>query len=217
MTLPVIARMIASALREPEHRLVYFIWHGGETTGLPISFYEKAMLVHSQYRQPNQLVRNTIQTNGTLLTPSWVRLLRYNESKVGVSLDGPSEMHEPYRRYASGRTSFDDVARRIGLLKDYGVPFTLLMVIDKGALELRPDRIFDFFLALEIKHYSLIAAKPTNQTDAPPGTSATHYSNPIMMTAFLSRLYDRWQENGDPRIRIPKRRTSGHWMQCAAV
>ena len=83
MTLPVIARMIATALREPEHRVVDFIWHGGETTVLPISFYEKAMLVQSRFRQPNQLVRNTIQTSGTLLTPSWVRpLLRTTPTRL---------------------------------------------------------------------------------------------------------------------------------------
>src|SRR5262245_24331312 len=68
MTFPVMARTIAAALRDPEYDAVEFIWHGGETTVLPIAFYEKALLIQSRFRRPGQLIRNLIQTNGTRLT-----------------------------------------------------------------------------------------------------------------------------------------------------
>jgi len=70
--------MIAAALRDPEHDAVEFIWHGGETTALPISFYEKALLVQSRFRRDGQVVRNSLQTNGTLLDEDWARFLRAN-------------------------------------------------------------------------------------------------------------------------------------------
>jgi uncharacterized protein len=202
MSFPVMARLIATALRDPEHDAIDFIWHGGETTLLPQAFYEKAMYVQSRFRRPGQVICNSIQTNGTRLTPAWARFLRANRFSVGVSIDGPPEVHDRVRRYASGRPSSADVARGIRLLREYGVPFSVLMVIDAEALALGPDRVFDFFLEHDIKNYAVLAAKPDNDPDAPPGTPATHYTDPARMAAFLTRLYDRWLEHGDPDIQI---------------
>jgi uncharacterized protein len=202
MTFPVMARMIASALRDPEHDAVDFIWHGGETTALPTRFYEKAMAVQARFRRPGQGIRNLIQTNGTRLTPAWARFFKANRFEVGVSVDGPPEVHDRYRRYANGRASFDDVMRGIRLLQEYQVSFGVLMVVDAGVLALGPDRVFDFFAEHGIRNYGFCAAKPTNQPDAPPDTPTEHYTNPVAMNAFLKRVYDRWLAHGDRRIQI---------------
>jgi len=202
MTFPVMARMIATALRDPQHDAVQFIWHGGETTVLPIEFYERALLVQSRFRRPRQVIRNEIQTNGTRLTPEWVRFFRANGFGVGVSLDGPPHVHDRHRLYVSGRPSFDDVARGIRLLREHNVSFGVLMTVDAEALEFGPDRVFDFFLEQGVTNYGFNAAKPVNQPDAAPGTPAAHYTNPDRMTAFLKRIYDRWCEHGDPSIQI---------------
>jgi uncharacterized protein len=202
MAFPVMAHLIANALKEKRHTKVTFIWHGGETTSLPIRFYEKALFLQSQFRQPGQEVSNGIQTNGTRLTPEWVQFFRENHFLVGISLDGPPELHDRYRRYASGQPSFADVAKGIELLKKYDLPFGILMVIDEGAVEIGADRIFDFFLQQGITDYALCAAKPLNQPDAPRGSSASHYVDPARMSRFLIRMYDRWCEHGNPAIRI---------------
>jgi uncharacterized protein len=214
MPFPVLARLMAATLQDPSHNAVEFIWHGGETTLLPISFYEKALLVQSRFKRPGQLVANSIQTNGTRLTPQWLEFLKANKFSVGVSLDGPPELHDRYRRYASGRTSSADVARGIEMLRNAEVPFSVLMVIDEGALELGADRIFDYFLEQDVTSYGLISAKPNNQPDALPGTPTSHYSSPTRMTAFFMRMYERWREHSDTRIRIRelealRRRVSG--------
>jgi uncharacterized protein len=202
MSFRVLAGVIAAALREPSHRSVEFIWHGGETTVLPISFYEKAIFLQARFRRPGQLIQNTIQTNGTRLTADWVHFLRSNEFAVGVSLDGPPSIHDVHRRYGSGRSSFSDVMAGIQLLKNADVPFTVLMVIDETALELGPDHIFDFFLAHDVRSYGLLAAKPDNQPHPVPGTAVAHYTPPAAINHFLARLYDRWLEHGDPEIKI---------------
>jgi uncharacterized protein len=202
MPFAVLARLIASALTDPEHDAVDFIWHGGETTLLPTAFYAKALLVQSRFKRPGQLIKNTIQTNGTRLTPEWLRFLSDNAFSVGVSLDGPPELHDRYRRYASGRASSPDVAAGMRLLREYKIPFSVLMVVDDAALELGADRIFDYFLAQEVRSFGLISAKPTNQPDAGPNTPTSHYSNPRKMAAFLIRMYERWREHGDPSIQI---------------
>jgi uncharacterized protein len=214
MPFPVMARLMAATLQDATNNAVEFIWHGGETTLLPISFYEKALLVQSRFKRPGQLVANSIQTNGTRLTPEWLHFWKANKFTVGVSMDGPPELHDRYRRYASGRASSADVHRGLQMLRDQGVPFTVLMVIDDGALELGADRIFEYFLEQGVSSYGLIASKPTNQPDAAPGTPTEHYANPTRMAAFLQRMYERWREHGDTSIRIReleglRRRVSG--------
>lgn len=202
MSFEVMARMVASALRESGCDAVDFIWHGGETTLLPRSFYEKALYVQSQFQRPAQRVQNSIQTNGTLLTPEWIRFLRENRIAVSVSLDGPPDLHDRYRRWASGRGSFADSLAGLRRLQEAEVPFGVLMVVDEGALALGPDAIFDFFVETGIRDFGLLAAAPVNRPDATPGTPTDHYVDPGRITAFLARVYDRWCAHGDSRIRI---------------
>lgn len=202
MNFSVMARMIASALRDEEHDIVDFVWHGGEPTLLPFSFYEKAMLVQSRFRRPGQVVMNTIQTNGTRLTEPWARFLRDNQFSVGVSLDGPPEIHDRYRIYESGQPSFQDVSDTLDRLRQYDIPFSVLMVIDEGALEIGPKRIFDFFVRMKMKNFGFLAATPINSPKATSDTFASHYVDPKIMTNFLIKMYDCWKEHGDSSIRI---------------
>jgi uncharacterized protein len=202
MNFSVMAKMIASALRDEEHDAVDFIWHGGEPTLLPYSFYEKAMLVQSRFRRSGQVVMNTIQTNGTRITDPWARFLRDNQFFVGVSLDGPPEIHNKYRMYESGRPSFQDVSATLDKLREYDIPFSVLMVIDEDALEVGPKRIFDFFVKTKITNFGFLAATPVNSPNAMPYTFASHYVDPKRMTNFLINMYDCWREHGDTSIRI---------------
>jgi uncharacterized protein len=202
MNFTVMARAIASALGDPEHDIVDFTWHGGEPTILPVSFYEKALAAQSYFRRPGQVVVNTIQTNGTRITDSWAKFLLDNQFLVGVSLDGPPEIHDRYRIYESGRPSSTDVSNTIQRLREYGIPFSVLMVIDEGALAIGPRRIFDFFLKMKIDNFGLLAATPLNQPYVAPGTKTQHYIDPKRMTDFLIDLYDFWVAYGDPNIKI---------------
>jgi serine-type anaerobic sulfatase-maturating enzyme len=207
MDFKVMATMIRAALRDSEYDSIDFIWHGGEPTVLPISFYEKALYVQSRFRRPEQFVMNSVQTNGTRITPQWARFWALNGFTVSISLDGPPEVHDKTRVYASGRASFEDVLKGMGILRNYRVPFGVLMVIDHEALEIGPDRIFDFFLEHGITTFGLIPVAPTNQPSAVGPSPTEHYVDPAQMTAFLMRMYDRWEEHGDPRICIRELRS----------
>jgi uncharacterized protein len=202
ISFPVLARLIAATLSDPTHDAVRFTWHGGEPTVLPISFYEKAMLLQARFQRPGQVVTNSIQTNGTRLTPEWAEFLRRHEFQVGVSIDGPPEIHDRYRRHASGQPTFDDVATGIALLREHHVPFGVLMVIDEEGLALGPDRMFDFCVEMGFRHYGVNFVAPVNHPDATPGTPIEHYIEPRRMIPFLTRLYDRWCDYGDPRLHI---------------
>ena len=202
MTFEVMARVIAAALHDPQHEAVHFIWHGGEPTMLPTAYYAKALLVQSVFRRRGQRVKNSIQTNATRLTPEWCQFFRQNDFSVGVSIDGPPEIHDRQRVHVSGRPTWDEVSRGIKTLQAYEVPHGVLMVVDAEALEAGPKRVFEFFVAQGIKKYGLIAAQPPNIPDAPPGTPARHYTDPGKMNKFLAGMFDCWLAHGDRQIRI---------------
>ena len=84
---------------------VLFTWHGGETLMRPISFYQKALELQRKYSQGRR-IDNCIQTNGTMLTDEWCKFFHDNGFLVGVSIDGPQEFHDEYRRTATGKPTF---------------------------------------------------------------------------------------------------------------
>ncbi len=202
MPFEVMLPLISGALQDSAHQSVEFIWHGGETTLLPISFYEKAVFLQSRFRRAAQTVRNTIQTNGTRLTSEWISFFRANQFAVGISLDGPPELNDHVRVHPSGRGSSTEIRRGMDLLREGGVPFSVLMVIDEDSLDMGPDRIFDFLLTSGINSVGFLAAKPLNQRSAVPGTQVAHYVDPKRMNAFLKRIYDRWLSEGAGAMRI---------------
>lgn len=79
---------------------ILFTWHGGEPLMRPLSFYRKAVELQRKYGVGRR-ISNSIQTNGTLLNDEWCRFLRENNWLVGISIDGPQEFHDEFRRTAS--------------------------------------------------------------------------------------------------------------------
>lgn len=108
---------------------VLFTWHGGEPLMRPISFYRRALALQRQY-SGGRLIDNCIQTNGTLLTDEWCRFFKENNWLVGVSIDGPQELHDEYRRARGGQPSFHKVMRGIELLEKYGVEWNAMGVVN---------------------------------------------------------------------------------------
>jgi uncharacterized protein len=202
MPFPVLAHLAAKALQDPAYDSVEFIWHGGEPTVLPHAFYEKAVHLQARFGRPGQRVANSLQTNCTRIDAKWARFFRDFRFDVSISLDGPPGLHDAHRPYVSGRPSSADVMRGVEVLREHGVPLSALMVVDRAALALGPDPIFDFFVAQGIDHYGLLAAKPVNVPGAAPGTPAAHYVTPSEMNRFLCAYFDRWVAHGDPRIRV---------------
>ena len=94
---------------------VMFTWHGGEAMLRPVSFYRRAIELQRKYAA-GRTVLNCLQTNGTLITEEWARFLRSEGWLVGVSIDGPQEFHDEYRRAAGGKPTFSSVMRGIRLL-----------------------------------------------------------------------------------------------------
>jgi uncharacterized protein len=103
MPFEVLAALMAKALRPPEHRRVDLMWHGGEPLLLGRAFYLKALYLQQEFAQEGQMIRNSLQTNGTLLDHEWCRFFKEYGFQIGLSVDGP--VHDANRVYASGKVA----------------------------------------------------------------------------------------------------------------
>ena len=215
MTFETLSHLVRSALVEPGHDRVYFGWHGGEPTTLPIEFYERALWLQARYLQPRQVVSNSIMTNATLLDDTWLDFLADNRFTVGVSIDGPPEIHDAQRRDARGRATFDRVRTGLDALTDRGLDPGIIMVVDHATIERGAAALFEFVVELRVRSIGLNFAMPAAVPDATPGTTVAHYVPPPEKWKFLIELYDVWREHGDRSLSIreldaTRRRVAGH-------
>lgn len=119
-------RQYIEAQTQPE---ILFTWHGGEPLMRPISFYQKALQYQQAYGRGRQ-VSNSIQTNGTLLNEEWCKFFHDNGWLVGISIDGPQEFHDEYRRTNDNRPTFLKVRRGIDLLNKHHVEWNAMAVVN---------------------------------------------------------------------------------------
>ncbi|OHB33029.1 MAG: anaerobic sulfatase maturase [Desulfuromonadaceae bacterium GWC2_58_13] len=121
----VLATFIRSYVEAQPTPVVEFVWQGGEPTLLGIDFFRRVVELQAPFAA-NKTISNVLQTNGTLLDDAWCRFLKQHNFMVGVSLDGPREIHDRYRRDRQGNGSFDAVLRGLKLLQRHGVNYNVM-------------------------------------------------------------------------------------------
>jgi uncharacterized protein len=121
------------------------LWHAGEPLAAGLDFYRQALDVTERIMGDRWRARHSIQTNGTLVTHEWCDLFRAKEVSIGVSLDGPAEMHDANRKTRGGRGSFMHVMRGIELLRAHDIGISVLCVLTSQSIDY-PDEIFHFFV-----------------------------------------------------------------------
>ena len=129
---------------------VLFTWHGGETLMRPLSFYQKVIELQKKYAN-GRTIDNCIQTNGTLLNDEWCEFFHNNHWLVGVSIDGPQDFHDEYRKNKQGKPSFVKVMQGIKLLKKHQVEWDAMAVVNDYNADY-PLEFYHFFKDLEC-HY----------------------------------------------------------------
>lgn len=114
---------------------VVFTWQGGEPTLMGLSFFEKIIAYQHKYKKAGQRILNDLQTNGILLNEIWCRFLKKHKFLIGISIDGPKQLHDMHRVNRVGKSSFDKVMAAVTLLKRYQIEFNVLCVVnqDNGA------------------------------------------------------------------------------------
>ena len=111
---------------------VTFNWHGGEPLVLGLDFYRKAMDLERRYAD-GKTIHNTLQTNGTLLTGEWADFLGENRFLVGISIDGPRDIHDRFRKDKGGAPTFDKVLKGLSILQDKGVEFNTMSTVNRAS------------------------------------------------------------------------------------
>lgn len=194
---------------------VVFSWQGGEPTLLGLEFFQKVVELEQKYKKPNQRIENDLQTNGTLLNDEWGAFLKKHGFLVGLSIDGPKELHDRYRVAKDGKPTFDKVFAAAQMLHRHGVPFNTLTVINRVNAkkpldvyrflknEVRP-RQMQFIPCVEPKVFQQIAPQKWDATLLPVQDSAaarpgnaesvvTEWSvDPEDWGYFLCKVWDDW-------------------------
>lgn len=212
---PILEKHIRDHISGNDAMEIIFDWQGGEPTLLGIPFFEKVIALQQHYTPPNKTVLNNLQTNGILLDDDWCRFLRKHRFLVGLSIDGPRELHDAYRLDKGGKPTFIRVMAAARRLKTYGVPFNTLTVLNRHNTRYPLDvyrfltrevgpKMIQFIPIVEPKGFEKLAPGQYPPDSMPivgspasrPGSadSVVHEwsADPEETGAFLCRVFDEW-------------------------
>jgi uncharacterized protein len=165
---------------------VVFSWQGGEPTLMGLAFFERVVALQAKYAKPKQLISNDLQTNGIALDAEWVAFLKKHDFHVGLSIDGPCELHDLYRKTRNGKPTFDYVMAAAKLLREAEVSFVALCVVNRANAR-HPKAVYRF-LADVVGTWRIQfnpAVEPTVFKSSAPG--AMESSNAPMQDAPRAR------------------------------
>lgn len=121
------------------------VWHAGEPLVVPPQFYRDAFSIIDRLRPEGLRVKHSFQTNGMLIDDAWCQLFLDWEVGVGVSVDGPAELHDANRKTRSGRGTHAQTMKGIAMLRARNVPFHVITVLSAASLD-QPDDLFRFYV-----------------------------------------------------------------------
>ncbi|MBR2203714.1 MAG: anaerobic sulfatase-maturation protein [Prevotella sp.] len=194
-------RFVSQYIASQSQQEVLFTWHGGEPLMRDLAFYRRA--VELQHRYANgHVIDNCIQTNGTLLTDEHCRFFHDNGWLVGISIDGPQELHDACRKNRAGAPTFHKVMRGIELLQKHNVEWNAMAVVNAINAE-HPQEFYRFFKDIDCKYiqFAPIVERTVLHDD---GRTLAHIMDPIdaQLTPlsvtpeqwgnFLCKLFDEW-------------------------
>lgn len=196
MTCEVLASLVAQHLRLSGPAAT-FAWQGGEPTLAGLDFFRQVVSYQARYGSKGQMVANSLQTNGLVLNQDWARFLSQYHFLVGVSLDGPEEIHNLWRVDPWGRGSFASALAAIMLLRRYSVEINALAVVHHYSVS-SPERVLNFFFDMGLRYVQFVPV-----LDRRPDGSLTEYSlSDDEYGEYLCRLFDVWYNTGHPQMSV---------------
>ena len=194
---------------------VVFSWQGGEPTLLGLEYFEKVVALQEKHAKPRQRIENDLQTNGTLLTDDWARFLKQHRFLVGLSIDGPRDIHDHYRISKHAEPTFDQVFAAAQALRKHGVRFNTLTCVNRFNAS-RPLDVYRFLRrelgSTYLQFIPIVAPKGFEKTASQAwdterlpvvGSGPAHPDHaesvvtpwsvdPDEYGYFLSRVWDEW-------------------------
>jgi uncharacterized protein len=192
-------RQYIEAQRVPE---ITFAWQGGEPTLMGLDFYKQAVRYQQQYKRPGMRIQNAVQTNAVLLDDAWCAFFRENDFLVGVSLDGPRELHDAYRVDKGGSPTFERVMGGVRLLQKHRVEFNILTTIHAANAN-QPLDVYRFLRdEVETQFIQFIPiVERQNETGFQEGSDVTERSvTAEQYGAFMIAVYEEWVRRDVGRV-----------------
>lgn len=180
-------------------------WQGGEPTLMGLDFFLRAMAVEKKCLRPGMAVENTLQTNGILLDDAWCQFLHQNRFLVGLSIDGPRELHDAYRRDKGGNSVFDKVVQAARLMQKHQVEFNVLCTVNAVNSQ-HPLEVYRFFRdELGARYLQFIPiVERDNETGNQEGQAVTDRTVPAdAYGSFLIAIFDEWVKRDVGTVFVP--------------
>tara|TARA_R110000850_G_scaffold76640_9_gene166331 strand:+ start:1578 stop:2792 length:1215 start_codon:yes stop_codon:yes gene_type:complete len=170
------------------------LWHAGEPLAVPIKWYEEAFKIINRHPKAKDYVIHTVQTNGTLINDKWCDFLREHKVEIGVSVDGPREIHDHHRKTRKGEGTFDKTMKGIKTLQRNNMPFGVISVISDVSVD-HPDEIYEFYRENNITGvgFNIEEVEGANATSSLEKVGGTD-----RVRSFLKRFYQRNRADGFP-------------------
>jgi uncharacterized protein len=183
--------------QQGKETVINFLWHGGEPLLMGLDFYTKVVEIEKELRDEGYAIKNSMQTNGTLLTEKTLDFLLSEKFNIGVSLDGPKEINDLTRVYPDGSSSFNQTISALHLLKEKRGSAGVVAVINSTNVH-QIDKLYDFFQreGISFKPNPLLnmgRAGNNNYLEITPGEYATS-----MLQIFNNTLMDSEQSVNIP-------------------
>ncbi len=194
-------RQYIEAQQAPE---VTFAWQGGEPTLMGLDFYRRAIAYQQKYRRPGMRVFNALQTNGTLLDDEWCRFFHEHDFLIGLSLDGPQDIHDTYRVDKGGKPTFERVMAAARMMQQHQVEFNILTTVHAANGD-RPLDVYRFLrddVRTQFIQFIPIVERD-NETGYQEGERVTGRSiTGRQYGRFLNAIFDEWVRRDVGRVYV---------------
>lgn len=187
MSVEVLEKVVKEAFEYGEH-FIGFAFQGGEPTLAGLDFYKKLVEYEKIYNNNNIQVTNAIQTNGTIIDEEWAEFLAENDFLVGLSLDGPKEIHDINRVDKRGTGSYIKIQKTIELFEKYKVQYNILCVVTKLVAR-HAEKIYNYYTKNKFQYLQFIPC--LDELGVDPGKNP--YSlTPEIYGDFLKKIFELW-------------------------
>jgi uncharacterized protein len=197
-------------------------WQGGEPTLMGLDFYHRAMELAEKYRRPGMTFEHTMQTNGTLLDDAWCAFFKEHNFLIGISIDGPRELHDVYRVDKGGRPTFDKVMRGLRLLQQHEVDYNILTTVNRVNAD-HPLEVYRFLrdeAGTDWMQFIPVVERinADGRTLYQQGTTVSERSVlPEQFGRFLSTIFDEWGRHDVGRVYVQTFEAAvRNWMRLPA-
>jgi uncharacterized protein len=174
------------------------IWHAGEPLAVPISYYEEAFEEIRRKAPAGAEVRHCMQSNGTLINEAWCQFMSDHKVSIGLSIDGPADIHDAHRKTRSGRGSHHAAMAGLRQLQAHGIPFHVISVITQHSLGRAKD-IYHFFYDLGVSQLGFNIEEIEGENAKSSLTSSERMAESV--DAFMATIFQLQKADGG-RMRI---------------